>query len=632
MQWIVRFAGFFLCFAAWTGCGPPGRESVLRTELEGHLQASPRSLDLLCRLHGKEGAPPPEWADDAPACLDEHADPALCRYVSVGEDRRRAILAAEGAQFSIPLTITRATRLRMACLRVGPEGSETDRDLAVVQYNSRGEEIVSWSTQELNPGIWHEIDIQLAVVDQGRLVLRVGGTRGTSESTHFALAQVRLVEPLERAASREPTNVILYLIDTLRADHTSTYGYKRVTTPRLDELAAESTVFTQAYSTSAWTRPATASLLTSLYPTHHGATDETSLPLEVVTAAEHFRRAGHSTWAFVANGNIHLKGLHFEQGFDRFQAMAGIRGDCHARTEEVNALMFRQLADFADEPFFLYVHTVDPHSPYDPPVNERGRFTDPGYSGPVRPSMTFRRQLRRLGLNEEDRAHVSALYDECILYQDAMLGELLDHLDALRLREHTLVIVTSDHGEELHDHGDWEHGSRLYEEQIRVPLVVYAPKTSAAQGRVGTRVQIIDILPTLLSWFGLPGREGCHGDDLSVLLGDSSSLYFELRPLYCEELRGGGEQSLFSLTQGSYKIIRRIGGTGSSHALYNLVEDPHEWRNLAFEEERTRDRMIQALDAYPRRFEGTFTVGDSPRKAVLDAEAVQALRALGYDE
>src|SRR5262249_6821313 len=157
--------------------------------------------------------------------------------------------------------------------------------------------------------------------------------------------------------------------------------------------------------------------------------------------------------------------------------------DNHARSAEIQAALEPQLVRFGDEPFLLYVHAVDPHTPYDPPPSHQGRFRDPGYRGNLTPADTHRRVLVERTLDADDPRRAAALDDAATAYQDEMLGVLLDRLAAQGLLERTIVVVLSDHGEELYEHGDWEHGQRLYEEQLRVPLVFRVPGLPAARGR-----------------------------------------------------------------------------------------------------------------------------------------------------
>jgi arylsulfatase A-like enzyme len=481
------------------------------------------------------------------------------------------------------------------------------------------------------PWIDGEVDISsLGQTDGTAVSVSVDAPKGNHG--FLALAAPRLVTPNDSSATTGPTNVLIYMIDTLRPDHTSVYGYERPTTPRLDALARRAVVFENAYSAAAWTRPATASLLTSLHSSFHGAHSTNSLASEVVTLAERFRVAGWSTWAFVTNGHVFDRSLNFEQGFDRFVAIRGVKRDNHARTEEVNELVLPHLDAFGDEPFLLYVHVVDPHSPYDPPEGYRGLFSDPSYSGPVTPKDTVKRVLRRWRLSDQDVSHIRSLYDEDIRYQDEMMGVLLERLDQMApTAGETLVVVTSDHGEEFFEHGDWEHGTRLYEEQVRIPLVLRVPGVPTLAGRrVKERVQIIDIMPTLLAWFGIAGGEMCQGIDLGPMLRAAPESGVGSRSVYCEELRGEKNTELRSLTEGPWKIIHRRVGPREHYSLFDLEEDPGELRDRSgSQRERLvdlRTRLADHADALAKSY--SRATGGRPQD--LDDATREQLEALGY--
>src|SRR5262249_12680105 len=161
------------------------------------------------------------------------------------------------------------------------------------------------------------------------------------------------------------------------------------------------------------------------------------------------------------SGHVFGATLNFEQGFDRFVAIRGSKLES-ARTEEINQQLLPHLSRYGDEPFLIFVHAVDPHSPYDPPESDRGRFTDPAHDRAITPAETRQDVLHGRALGARDVQHVVDLYDEDVRYQDDMLGVLLDHLSRLDLKRRTILVVVADHGEELCDHGDWGHGQRLW--------------------------------------------------------------------------------------------------------------------------------------------------------------------------
>ncbi|MBY0275942.1 sulfatase [Candidatus Binatia bacterium] len=451
------------------------------------------------------------------------------------------------------------------------------------------------------------------------------------------LATPRLVRAsaAASAARRRPYNVLVYLIDTLRADHTTPYGSERATTPRLAALARDGVVFANAYTVAPWTRPATASLLTGLYPSTHGSERAGALAPAAVTLAERFRRAGWSTWAFVANGHVFGEGVGLDQGFDRFVAVRGRRLDNHARSEEIAALVLPQLDAFGDEPFLLYVHAVDPHSPYDPPPTFAGRFRDPTYTGTITPADTLRKTLRARSLDESDVRRVRDLYDEDVAYQDEQLGVLLDALSERGLRERTIVVVLSDHGEELNDHGDWEHGMRLFEEQVRIPLIVDVPGLVGARARwIAEPAAIVDVLPTLLTLTGIAPGEPMQGVDLAPALTRSAASQASggSRPGYFEEIRPGEDRDLYALRDGRWKIVREVlHASGESRdALFDLETDPLEREDLAAREPVRLDELRARLDAMPGVLAAQVAPLPAGAPSAPSAATRRQLEALGY--
>jgi arylsulfatase A-like enzyme len=353
------------------------------------------------------------------------------------------------------------------------------------------------------------------------------------------------------------------------------------------------------------------------------------LPLEVPTIAEIMRAGGWSTWAFVTNGNVNASGLDFEQGFDRFVAIKS-RGR-QPDADEINALVIPWLDEVGDEPFFIYIHSVDPHAPYNPPDSVRFRFTDPVYQGPVVPEKTKKKFLEKREPTEADLVHIRGLYDEEILFQDAMIRELFSALESDGLIEQTYSIITSDHGEEFYEHGYWEHGKKLFEEQIRVPLIVIPPTSvDVTPARIESPVQGVDVVPSILDWVGM---DYAGGDFQGAPLPTSDFSAPPSRPVYCEEIRHDSGFDLFSLTDGLTKIISKKNRErgGQITWLFNLIDDPREQENLSSKDPEATLDLLQRLE----NFASTDLPGE-PTQSIpepsLDQDALDQLRALGYIE
>jgi len=288
-------------------------------------------------------------------------------------------------------------------------------------------------------------------------------------------------------------NVILISIDTLRRDHVGAYGYAKPTTPHLDELSREGILCEDAVSTSSWTLPAHLSMLTSVDPGLHGGVDtEHGFNREVPTLAATLRDAGYVTQAVTSH--LYVSAVYgLDEGFDHLD----FRQDRKA-TSVVNRAV-DVLDRFGDRPLFLFLHFYDPHWHYDPPDRTRQIF-ESAYTGTLTGLWQDFSKRDREHLSIADLEHLLALYDGEIRYTDDELGRLLDHMSQRGLHRGTLLLVTSDHGEEFLDHGSWEHQKTLYEEVIRVPLVVRGP--GIRPRREPAQTSLLDVAPTILEWAG----------------------------------------------------------------------------------------------------------------------------------
>ena len=302
-------------------------------------------------------------------------------------------------------------------------------------------------------------------------------------------------------------SVVLVVVDTLRADHLGVYGYERQTSPNLDAWAEHGAVFENAFSTSPWTLPSVGTMFTGQLPSRHlagtfvrGADGrppnrsqfrqlDTSLPTLAETAAA----AGFATVAVINNAFLGPR-FGVDRGFELYDfSPAGNRQLRRADVVVDRALTW--LRNRGEGPFFMVIHLFDPHMEYDPPETTRGHFSS-GLPKTELPRLTdqIRTALRRGDLF--DRDYLVALYDEEILFVDRQLGRLFESLDAEGLADNAVVLVTSDHGEELFDHDGFEHGHTVYDELLRVPLVVRGPGIRPA--RHDLPVSLLDLFPTIV--------------------------------------------------------------------------------------------------------------------------------------
>ncbi len=359
-----------------------------------------------------------------------------------------------------------------------------------------------------------------------------------------------------------PPNVLLIVIDTLRADHLGAYGYSRNTSPAIDDLAREGLLFENAVSPASWTKPAVASLFTGLSPLQHrvftgnkrdeeGHVTSDVLAAELLTVAEALRAAGYRTGGFVRNA--HLRGfMGFDQGFDLYDA------DLGEATEIVETFLGWQGSE-PTERFFAYLHLLDVHWPYTPPGPFGDLFDAPKADLDFNDKETwkrFERQVRtgELAAAEADVEAMKALYDGEIRYTDAVLGQLFATLRARDLYEDTLILITSDHGEEFLDHGGVSHGHTLYEEMLHVPLIIRGGGLEPA--RVAARVELIDILPTILGLVGIEAPVDLPGRDLGRVLGDNRA---EDSPVFADHRPNGSSGRIRqSVRAGRHKLIRTL--------------------------------------------------------------------------
>ncbi len=308
-------------------------------------------------------------------------------------------------------------------------------------------------------------------------------------------------------------NVVIVLVDTLRSDHLSVAGYGAETSPFLDKLAEQGVFFERFFSHSAATRPSVATLLTSRFISGHGIAthgrDGLARELDYLPAL--LNDTGYRTLAFVTNPQVHEK-LGFARGFDHFESLfasdlnpARVKpGDLvKLPAAEVFAVVERDLERHATAPFFAYIHLLDPHGPYRPPPGVAERFVDPTYHGEITGAIADFRKAVHFRSHPADLEHFKALYDAEIAATDQALAGFFDWIEKTGLLETTHLIITADHGEEFLEHGGTGHGRKLYDENIRVPLLWVGP--GVPQGRrIDELAGLIDIVPTLADLLDLP--------------------------------------------------------------------------------------------------------------------------------
>ena len=481
---------------------------------------------------------------------------------------------------------------------------------------------------------WAERQVQLPEgTADGTLRFESTGAPGTP----VGVAEPRLV-PGGDAPPAQP-NVILYLVDTLRADHLSSYGSRHTTTPHLDRLAEDGFRFDRFYAIASWTRPTTATLFTGAWPAWHLTGRDRPLPLRFTTLAESLEGAGYSTWAAVSNPQVSASGLQFEQGFQRFvtHERVGENGE-QATSTQIQSVLQPWLHEFKDEPFFLFLHSLDPHTPYAPPEDaERPYGQD--YEGILQgePLRRFRILQLQERLGASDRQYIEDMYDNEIQHQDVEIGRLVETLETEGLLERTILILVSDHGDEFYEHGDWNHGYRMWEELLRVPLIVWIPPEIRRLRGLTPRVidatlSQVDFLPGFLDLLGIEDPEPRQGTSwLPLLRGEP----VEFAPYIGQDYQCWEGSEIGAFRSGSYKLIWNLDDAGNvlTERLYDLATDPGEQHDLAAAEPDRLASVRQERDEFLANTTRAWPLpaaSGSAARDTLDAEALRQLEALGY--
>ncbi len=445
--------------------------------------------------------------------------------------------------------------------------------------------------------------------------------------------------PSPLAGSLAGRSVVLIVADALHAHHLGAHGYARPTSPTIDRLAEQGTLFTDASSQTSWTVSSVASLFTSLEQERHGLLyDNQHLGDEASTLAELFQASGYRTAALIQNGILWSRrdqdgwpGTRLCRGFDTYEMFP----DMDRVVQETDRLMARArevLLAPGEEPVFTYLHLLPPHEPYQPPAAFRGLF-EGDYDGPVdgSPMSALQVATGQPGYDRpEDLAQLVALYDEHIAYMDRELRGLLTELQSAE-REF-LYIFTSDHGEAFGEHRNLGHNSQVQEEMVHVPLVIHAPGSSLPRGRVCTQpASLLDLLPTLVELCGLPGpRQAPSGLSLTPLLETPirDNGEFAERPLFYTSRykRKDPEQLNFALRRGAFKYMRFW--KNEREALFNLDQDPGEQTDLGAAQPKLLRRLSEKLDAsYRRAAEGGLEGGG---EGDIPPDVLENMRKMGY--
>ena len=476
----------------------------------------------------------------------------------------------------------------------------------------------------------------------------------------LSLNQAEISIPAKGVANdQERPSVILITVDTLRADHTSVYGYERRTTPHLERFAEHSVTYGRAVSPSSWTLPAHASVFTGTFPRTHGAHylqpegegadgllappwgGPLGAPLDDanLTLAEILSDHGYATAAVVANSAYLHRAFNLDQGFafydDRVHRVFDYEPVVHGLLRyfpltynrliksyplaaEVNEVAFQWLERNHQNPFFLFLNYMDPHGPYSPPSPFEDAFPDR-----LRVLDPLRASVRHQEVDEDVIKHYVSLYDGEVAYTDQALGVLFDKLRELKIFDKSLVIVTSDHGEFFGEHGMWEHGFGPYEDVHRVPLIVKYP-SSTRVGVDNVLVQTVDILPTVLETLGIAIPAAVQGHSLDGMEHPVMTEQY-LNTYFVASFGDRFNRGYRSWYRFPWKFVLYSDG---SDALFRLDEDPGEEHDVSSAEptvaaslKRDLEEFVSSIEPFVSRPRGR----QQPNEDVL-----KRLRALGY--
>ena len=420
-----------------------------------------------------------------------------------------------------------------------------------------------------------------------------------------------VVAPTPTAVVAPPRNIIWIGVDAVRADHVSSYGYARPTTPNLDAwMGRQGVRFQKATTVTPWTFPASAAMMTGRTPSAYGLDwDHTTLPNKARTLAEYLRAAGYYTVGVVAAPFVRAKN-GFSQGFDIYEDRLTYSRPTSYRGQanELNNLTLNWLAGSSvpgKRPLFLYLYYFDPHTWYNP-MPPYDTLYDPDYTGPVTAKVYADGRDTTEGkvtLTARDVEHLLALYDGEITYWDYYLGQILTALDKRKLLDQALVIVTSDHGDMFGEHHLWTHGNCLYEELLHVPLLMRFPGVIQPGLVVETPVQNMDVMPTILDWAGVKAQEKLHSVSLRALAQGAGDV--AARDVF-SELPGvtdpknwaywlAPRDHLFSVRRGPWKLIHHANAPQADE-LYQLnAASPYETENLISSQADLAGKLRQAV-------------------------------------
>jgi arylsulfatase A-like enzyme len=639
-------------FEAKQKLGPAGEYNVYRFDIHVDAPKGSRllgimptdSLDQLVAIHSIKLIPKPA-AFTKPAGREE---------LGKRDEYRNALYIHSPSTITFPLIVPSNAHLHFGM-------GTTEKDSRITFHVSVENARTGLFSRTLDSsGEWQDADIDLSGWSGKQIKLRLQTDSSRPGDVALWTAPLITSSPAHQTVSKSRPNILIYTIDTLRADHASLYGYARNTTPFLKKLGASGIVFKACQAQATWTKSSIASLMTSLYSFTHGiVADADTIPAGSATLAEQLRAAGYVTASIVSTPLVG-RATGLDRGFDYMIEYPVILRQVNSQIDRatdsaaLNKVVFPWLDRHYDETFFLYSHSTDPHAPYDPPASSEAVFAKPSeraafeheysefrsnheYGGGA---VISRAMCQKAGINPdrfiqqaEDR------YDGEILNNDRNFELLIDKLRRLGVLDNTLVIVLSDHGEEFWDHGWTAHGQSVYQELTHTLLLMWNPNLFPHPRGIDEPVQLIDVMPTILDLLGVKTPAVLEGQSLLPLArGQSfkrrslvvSSRFAAVRP---EGLVPENSVDSFAIIDANWKFIYR---NKAAHVgikkveLYNRRTDPSERDDLSAEHpadvEKNIAALVQWIDAQNKIRSIVGHTGTTP----LDQKTLERLRSLGY--
>jgi arylsulfatase A-like enzyme len=491
--------------------------------------------------------------------------------IAVGGVQRRALAVRAPTTLSWYFEVPKGGKLGFG---VGVSGDKPKGAKARIRVTPEGGEPKVVFSADLKPA-WRDEVVSLEPY-AGKVVRIDMVAEGEVGRGRVAWSTPALLVPPKAVGKPAKTakNVVLVLIDTMRARSLKPFNpNSRVKTPVLDKIAQEGALFEAAQAPENWTKPSTTSVLTGLYPATHGAkTDGAMVPKSATLLSEALKEAGFATGSFIANGYVSDK-FGFKQGWDFYTNY--IREKKTTDAENV----FKEAGDWVeqhkDERFFAYVHTIDPHVPYDPPEQFLSMYTKAPYSGVVSPRKTpdqlaeAKHTPPKINFNAADKQYLRDLYDGEVSYHDYYLGLFVERLKKLGVYEDTVFVVTADHGEEFDEHGSFGHGHSVYQELLWVPFMVRFPGVVPPGTRISQTASTLGVFPTVLEAVGLPAASQVEEKSyLSWIRGAAAPATPVAFSDFLDDRR--------VIRAGRWKLILR----GTNETFFDLETDPTEQKEL----------------------------------------------------